>query len=224
MGSAILFIIILIYFIHQFRQRFISFSMVEYRKIKSQKALSTSPKPCLFLDRDGVIIEDTDYPYRISDLKIYKGIIPIIEWAMIRNWYVIVLTNQAGIAKGIFTLKEFYNFTEELNIQLSAYGVKITKTYYCPYHRDAKNPMYKKDSVERKPQPGMALRAMKDYSIDLAKSIMIGDKESDKLQGIDLHTILIRGRYPIRDRSDYVVVENHQEAFGEIKKRFSLSG
>ena len=194
--------------------------MKDYQKSKVEEGVSSSPKPCLFLDRDGVIIEDTDYPYRIADLKVCEGIIPIIEWAMIRDWYVIVLTNQAGIAKGVFSLDEYYNFTEELNIQLSAYGVKITKTYYCPYHRDAKNPLYRKDSVDRKPHPGMALRAMKDYSIDLSRSIMIGDKESDKLQGIDLHTILIRGRYPISNRSDYVVVENHQEAFGEIKKRF----
>ena len=99
------------------------------------------------------------------------------------------------------------------------FGVKLDQTYFCPFHQSGTSTAYKRVSFDRKPNPGLVLRALSDYPIDLSKSIMIGDKSSDKLEHLCLHTILIRGKYPIKESTEYQIASDHFEAFDMIKER-----
>ena len=89
------------------------------------------------------------------------------------------MTNQAGIAKGKYTEEQFLELTKWMENQFLKQGIKITKTFYCPYHKDAIIEKYRQDSYDRKPNPGMILKAIEEFNIDPRQSIMIGDKESD---------------------------------------------
>ena len=100
-----------------------------------------------------------------------------------KNYYVFVVTNQAGIAKGKYTEEQFLELTKWMENEFLNYKIKIAKTYYCPYHEKAAIKQYKQDSFDRKPNPGMLLKAIKEFNIDPRKSIMIGDKESDMEAG-----------------------------------------
>ncbi|MBT3979839.1 MAG: HAD-IIIA family hydrolase [Bacteriovoracaceae bacterium] len=158
----------------------------------------TPPRSCLFLDRDGILIEDSKYPHKKEDLKFISEIVDLIKWCNQNQIIVVVLTNQAGIAKEYFSLDEYHQFTTLLLNQLEKMGGAIEKIYFCPYHPEGKN-QYKANSLLRKPNPGMALMAASEFNIDLTKSIMIGDKESDALGLFGLKTILKQGNYPISD-------------------------
>lgn len=149
----------------------------------------------IFLDRDGILIEDVSYPHKIEDLAIKKEIIPHLLWALDRGFKLIIATNQAGIAKGRFTLKEYRIFQAELEKRLLSMGVTITHTYYCPYHKDGVVEPYCIDSESRKPKPGMFLQAAKDYQIDLAHSFMIGDKFSDNIELESLKCYILESNY-----------------------------
>ena len=79
--------------------------------------------------------------------------------------------------------------------QFSDQGIKIDAFYYCPFHPDAKVQRYKKDSDCRKPKPGMILQALKDFNIDISKSLMVGDKESDRILLPGLRSVIIKSKY-----------------------------
>ena len=96
---------------------------------------------------------------------------------------VIVITNQAGIAKGKFKEKDFLFLTEWINKQFTKRGCFIDKTYYCPYHPSSKIKKYKRKSILRKPNNGMIEKAFKDWKINRKKSIIIGDKKKDLIAG-----------------------------------------
>lgn len=148
-------------------------------------------RPCLFLDRDGIVIEDCGYPHRPADLKIIPAVIPLIKWANTNNWLVIILTNQAGIAKGIFGLEKYQIFHAELCAQLTKTGVHIDATFYCPFHAEGSVALYAKPSLSRKPNPGMLLKAMAQFPIDIRRSLMIGDKPSDQLDIPNFKTLIM---------------------------------
>ena len=97
---------------------------------------------------------------------------------------VIVITNQAGIAKGKYKEKDFIFLTQWINKQFIKRGCFIDKTYYCPYHPESAIPKYKKKSILRKPDNGMIEKAFNDWEILRKKSILIGDKKSDIDAGI----------------------------------------
>lgn len=148
-----------------------------------QKAQNELPKliknKALFLDRDGVINQDHGHVGKIEDFHFIDGIFELCQKAQKAGYLIIVVTNQAGIAKGYYSEEEFLELTKWMENEFLKKGIKITKTYYCPYHIDAIIEKYKQDSYDRKPNPGMLLRAIKEFNIDPEESIMIGDKESD---------------------------------------------
>ncbi len=154
-------------------------------------------RPCLFLDRDGVLIEDVGYPYREDQIRIMPGAFELIRWARGKGYHVVVISNQAGIAKGLFGVSEYDSFTKILSERFAAAGATVDAWYYCPYHPEAKVAQYKMDSECRKPRPGMYHQALKDLPIDADRSIMVGDKDSDVLDGVKMDTFLIKGRYPL---------------------------
>jgi D,D-heptose 1,7-bisphosphate phosphatase len=148
-----------------------------------QKAQSEIPKraknKALFLDRDGVVNIDHGHVGKIEDFDFMEGIFELCQKAQNAGYLIIIVTNQAGIAKGYYTEEQFVTLNNWMKNEFKKKGIYITKTYYCPYHIDAKIAKYKKNSEDRKPNPGMILKAIKEFNIDPRKSILIGDKDSD---------------------------------------------
>lgn len=141
-------------------------------------------KPALFLDRDGVINKDFGYVHKIEDIEFIDSIFELVSYAKANSYLVIIITNQAGIARGMFTEEDFEILNSWICKQFVNNNGKIDKTYYCPYHTDGIVKKYKKNSYDRKPLPGMLEKACLDLNIDKTNSIFVGDKESDIMAGI----------------------------------------
>ena len=137
------------------------------------------PNKALFLDRDGVINVDKHHVYKIEDCEFIEGIFDLCRKAKSEGYLIIVVTNQAGIAKGKYTEEDYFKFRDYVHKEFENQGCPIDAEYFCPYHTEAVIEKYRKDSYDRKPNPGMILKAQKDFDIDLSQSILIGDKESD---------------------------------------------
>jgi len=148
--------------------------------------LKKEKKPSLFIDRDGVIIRDPGYIHG-TNLIFIKKTFDIVRKANEEGKYVFIVTNQAGIAKGKFTEKAAIETNKYIISVYRKKGLKIDKAYYCPYHVDGIIQRYRKRSILRKPDPGMILVASQEYPIDILKSVMLGDKDSDKINlfGLD---------------------------------------
>lgn len=135
--------------------------------------------PAVFLDRDGVINHNHGYVHKCEDFDFIEGIFDVVRQAVEQNYKPIVITNQAGIARGFYTEEQFHQLTDWMCEQFSAAGAPISRVYFSPYHPTAGIGKYLKDDVSRKPHPGMILQAQKDLEIDLNRSVLIGDKVSD---------------------------------------------
>lgn len=147
---------------------------------KAQKELPQIIKnKALFLDRDGVINIDHGHVYKKENFEFVEGIFDLCKAAQDKGYLIIVITNQAGIAKGYYSEEQFLDLTKWMENEFNKHGIKITKTYYCPYHKEAKIEEYRQDSFDRKPNPGMILKAIEEFDINTENSIMIGDKETD---------------------------------------------
>ena len=136
-------------------------------------------RPCLFLDRDGVINLDHGYVYRREDLQLVRGIEVTIRAFNQAGWFVVVVTNQAGIGRGYYAAAAVEDFHRAIDEALAPAGAHVDAFYYCPYHPDATVDQFRGDHPDRKPNPGMILRAIKDLPIDAEQSFLLGDKESD---------------------------------------------
>lgn len=135
----------------------------------------------LFLDRDGVINHDSGYTHRIEDFHFVDGIFDLCRAAQQAGYLLIVVTNQAGIGRGYYTEEDFQVLTTWMVGRFAEEGVTITDVLYCPFHPEHGVGKYKCESADRKPNPGMLMRAIDRHDIDVAKSMMIGDKDSDML-------------------------------------------
>lgn len=152
-------------------------------------------KSGVFLDRDGVIIEDSpNYVTRPEDIRLLPGAAAAIRALNENNIPVVVVTNQSAVARGMITEVELRCLNQRVAELLSqADGARWDRLYYCPYHPDGVVPEYTIESDFRKPQPGMLLRASRELGLDLCSSFMIGDKGTDMLAGerAGCHTILV---------------------------------
>ena len=137
----------------------------------------------LFLDRDGVINKDYGHVYEINRFQLIKNIKTLIKKAIKADYKIIIITNQAGIGKNLYTLNDFHKLTQYMKDLLIKDNCHIDGVYYCPYHPKEGVGKYLKDSFNRKPNPGMLLKAQKDFNLDMDKSIFIGDKLSDMEAG-----------------------------------------
>ncbi len=133
----------------------------------------------LLLDRDGVINIETGYVHRRQDFRFREGIFDLCQAAQMLGYLLVVVTNQAGIARGYYTESEFRELTDWMLEEFVQHGVSIARVYYCPYHPVYGIGKYKYDSADRKPKPGMLLQAQTDLNLDLTASMLIGDKLSD---------------------------------------------
>lgn len=133
----------------------------------------------LFLDRDGVINKDLDYVFRKEDFYFKYGIFTLLKKASEHNYKIIIITNQAGIGRGYYSEDDFWILMNWVLKKFLKKGISIEKVYFCPHHPTHGKGIYKKNCKCRKPNSLLFEKAKKDFNIDVSKSIMIGDKESD---------------------------------------------
>ncbi len=133
----------------------------------------------LFLDRDGVINIDHGYVHKVQDFDFVSGIFDLTLEAVNKGYLIFVITNQAGIGRGFYSLNEFNLLTDWMCSKFFSEGITLSKVYYCPYHPTHGKGNYKQDHELRKPNPGMINQAMEEFHVDLSKSILIGDKLTD---------------------------------------------
>src|SRR3989339_138130 len=163
-----------------------------------KNSFQTSKKyPVLFLDRDGIINEDVGYLHKPEDLKIFPDIMPIIKRANEKQVLVIVLTNQSGVARGMFKEEDVNLINRTLNDQLKHRGVRVDAFYNSLFFESGKIEFYKKKSLLRKPLPGLLLKAAVDFPINIHRSFMVGDKTSDQLNMPGLRSLIVKGNYDI---------------------------
>ncbi|MEL6244978.1 MAG: HAD family hydrolase [Pseudomonadota bacterium] len=136
-------------------------------------------RPALFLDRDGVINVDKGYVSRIEDFEWIDGARETIRAFNTRNWFVFVVTNQSGIARGYYTEDDMHALHAHMLSGIADAGGTIDKIYYSPFHELGEISAYRKDSFDRKPKPGMLLQAMAEFPVKREASFLIGDKETD---------------------------------------------
>ena len=185
----------------------------------------------VIIDRDGVITQDPPhYAHRIDQLKIIPDSAEAIRILNEKGFLVVVVTNQSGVAKGMYQEEDVERFNTAMEEELKKKGAFVDALYYCPHHPEATVEKYKVDCYCRKPNPGMLERAAKDMNIDLTRSFMIGDKLSDIQAGqrVCCKTILVltgHGREELRRlrESDRIkptfVVNDLYHVIGEVSLR-----
>lgn len=134
----------------------------------------------LFLDRDGVINKEKNYLYKIEDFEFIDGIFETCRYFQEKGYLLIIITNQAGIARGKYTEKDYQLLTSWMIKEFEKENIIISKVYHCPHHPD-----FSGECECRKPKSKMLLDAQKEFSIDLGNSILVGDKNSDIEAGIN---------------------------------------
>ncbi|RWP36367.1 MAG: HAD family hydrolase [Mesorhizobium sp.] len=174
--------------------------------------------PALFLDRDGTINVDTDYPSDPADIVLREDIAPVIAAANRAGIPVVVVTNQSGIARGYFDWSVFANVNGRVLELLRNQGVFVDMVLACAYHEAGSGPLAIAEHPMRKPNPGMLIEAAGRLRLDLQRSLIVGDKPADMEAGrraglsrgwlIDGDASSERGFsvLPLRDRSDLSVL------------------
>tara|TARA_Y100000589_G_scaffold189135_1_gene179024 strand:+ start:575 stop:1129 length:555 start_codon:yes stop_codon:yes gene_type:complete len=147
-----------------------------------------------FLDRDGVINYDYGYVYKFENFRFCKGIFKGLKTLIELDFSLIIITNQSGIARGIFTEEEYKKTTNLMLNKLKDNNIKITQIYHCPHHPSFPGNEFSECSC-RKPKPGLFLKAAKEHNIEMQKSIAIGDSERDLIAA---RSAGIKKRYLIR--------------------------
>ena len=147
------------------------------KKIISKKFI----KRAAFLDRDGVINFDKGYVHKIKDFKFRPNVIKGLKFLRNNDYYIFVVTNQAGIGKGIYTEKQFFNLQNYIKQKLQKKDIFFDDINFCPYHPEAKIKKYRKISQLRKPGNLMIKQIRNKWSIKLNESFMIGDQVTDKI-------------------------------------------
>lgn len=139
----------------------------------------------LFLDRDGVINVDSGYIWRIEDFLFRDGVFDACQAAQEMGYLLVVVTNQAGIGRGLYTEQQFHALTGWMEEQFREKGIEIARTYFSPTHPDEGIGVYRRESPDRKPGPGMLFKARDAFDIDMAASAIVGDRETDIEAGIN---------------------------------------
>ena len=137
------------------------------------------PQLALFLDRDGVINHEVGYLYRPEDVRFVDGIFPLCRTAQSLGYRLVVVTNQAGIARGLYTTEQFNALMHWMTAEFATRGITLDAVYHCPFHPEHGTGAFRREHEDRKPSPGMLLRAARDLSLDLPASLLIGDRCTD---------------------------------------------
>jgi len=165
--------------------------------MKRQKGILV--KKALFLDRDGVINKEKNYLYKVEEFEFIDGVFDTCKFFQDRGYELIIITNQAGIARGYYTEEDFHKLNDWMLEEFKKRGIKISKVYFCPHHPD-----FTGECECRKPKPGMILQAQGEFGLDLSSSILVGDKESDirvgKNAGVGLN-VLVKSGHKIDEKN-----------------------
>jgi D-glycero-D-manno-heptose 1,7-bisphosphate phosphatase len=133
----------------------------------------------LFLDRDGVVNEEVDYLHRVDEVRFVDGIFSLCRVAMGLGYRLVVVTNQAGIARGYYSEEDFHALMEWMRDALRREGVELDAIYFCPFHPEHGVGKYKREHEDRKPGAGMLRRGAREFGVELSESVMVGDRCSD---------------------------------------------
>jgi D-glycero-D-manno-heptose 1,7-bisphosphate phosphatase len=133
----------------------------------------------VFIDRDGTISEEIGYVNHPSRYRVFPYSAEAVRLLNQNGWLAILVTNQAGVARGYFCEEMIHSVHEILRRELAQGGAHLDAIYYCPHHPTAGEPPFRQDCDCRKPRPGLIQRAARDFEIDLAQSWMIGDRYGD---------------------------------------------
>lgn len=133
----------------------------------------------LFLDRDGVINVDTGFVWQVEKFVFVDGVFEACRRARALGYLLVVVTNQSGIGRGLYTEEDFHELTRWMCARFAEEGAEIAKVYFAPTHPEHAVGRYRLDSPDRKPGPGMILKAQADLGIDPAASALVGDRETD---------------------------------------------
>jgi D,D-heptose 1,7-bisphosphate phosphatase len=163
-----------------FKNFFIDIGSKYYLKKGALKLKNQFKKPAVFLDRDGVINYDKGHVYKEKDFRFKIGVLKGLEYLIKKNYYIFIVTNQAGIAKGIYTENKFFTLHKKIKLKLQKNNIFFNDVKYSPFHPNAKVKKYKKKSLTRKPGNKMIEDIKLNWDLDLKKSFMIGDKITDK--------------------------------------------
>jgi len=154
-------------------------------------------RKALFLDRDGVINQDLKYVHKIEDFVFNSDIFKICKFFLDREYLIFVITNQAGIARGYYSLDDFKILDSFMIEEFKKRDITVTKTYFCPHHPD-----FTKECECRKPKPKMLFDAESEFDLDLKNSVLIGDKPSDIEAGVNAnlkYNFLVKSVYDLKD-------------------------
>ncbi len=133
----------------------------------------------IFLDRDGTINREDGYITRVDQLHLYEGTVPALKMLNGMGYRIVIVSNQAGVAKALLTEQALQEINSALLSLLKAEGILVDRLYYCPHHPDAIVPEYKKACECRKPKTGMIVRAEQELHVMARGAYMIGDKLTD---------------------------------------------
>jgi len=128
----------------------------------------------LFLDRDGVVNVEKNYLHEVADFEFMEGIFPLCSRFQQLGFWIVVVTNQSGIAQGFYAESDYLELEKWMVGEFARRGVAISGSYHCPHH-----PEFTGDCDCRKPKPGMILEAGLELDLDLTRSVLLGDKERD---------------------------------------------
>jgi len=158
-----------------------------------------------FIDRDGVINEDREYVYKVADFHFIPGSVEALRQLQATGYLLVVITNQSGIARGLYTAEQYQELEAYMRSTLAAEGVSIDAVHYCPHLPDAKIARYRLDCDCRKPRAGMIREAARLLDIDTSHSLLIGDRRADieagRAGGVG-RCFLVRSGRPLSERDE----------------------
>ncbi|EPE37370.1 D,D-heptose 1,7-bisphosphate phosphatase [Candidatus Photodesmus katoptron] len=162
-------------------------------------------KPAVFLDRDGVLNVDYGYVYNKSNFDFIDNVFEATRQLQCMGYILVLITNQSGIARGLFTKKDFLSLTTWMYRSFLKHKVEFTGIYYCPHHPTLGLGKYLTQCNCRKPKPGMLIKARDYLNIDMKNSVMVGDKVEDMIAANRANVgtkILVRTGNPLTKKGE----------------------
>ena len=138
-----------------------------------------TPRPAAFLDRDGILNHDNGYIHKPEDFVWVDRARDAVKFLKDAGYWIFVVTNQAGIARGLYGESDVVRLHQWVNSELASLGCAIDAFYFCPHHPEAGDSPYRRDCDCRKPLPGMLLRAMAEFPVQRQGSFLVGDRQTD---------------------------------------------